>query len=194
MKEVFAKIFKKVRNEFFTIPNLLSFVRLALIPVIVYVYVWMRNNILAVLLVAISALTDIVDGFVARHFNMVTDFGKFLDPLADKLTQLSVMACLITRFHYMAIPFVVLAIKELSAFVMRFFLFKKTERVDGARWHGKLCTVLIVCTMALHMLWDGIYPAVSVACVVVCTVFMVFSATLYTSDCIREYRQSEQDI
>lgn len=191
MKELFLKIFRKIRDEFFTIPNLLSIVRLLLIPLIVYVYVWVRNNILAVVLVAISSLTDVVDGSIARHFDMITDFGKFLDPLADKLTQLSVMACLITRFHIMAIPFCVLALKEIGSLVMRLFLFKKTERVDSARWHGKLCTVLIVCTMAIHMLWDGIYPSVSLACVIVCTAFMIFSATLYTSDCIKEYKQSE---
>lgn len=191
MNEVFTKIFKKIRTEFFTIPNLLSIVRLLLIPLIVYLYVWVRNNILAVVLVALSALTDIVDGFIARRFNMITDFGKFLDPLADKLTQLSVMACLITRFHLMAIPFTVLALKEAGSLVMRFFLFKKTERVDSARWHGKLATVLIVCTMALHMIWDSIYPTVSVCAIVICTGFMIFSAALYTADCIKEYGQSE---
>ena len=73
-----------MRDELFTIPNLLSILRLLLIPVLVYLYCFKHDNIATCCLLAFSLLTDIVDGFIARHFNMITDFGKFLDPLADK--------------------------------------------------------------------------------------------------------------
>lgn len=190
MKETFSKIFKKIRDEFFTIPNMLSLVRLFLIPIIVYFYTEKRNNLIVCLLLLISSATDIVDGYIARHFNMVTDFGKFLDPLADKLTQLSVMACLVSHFSLMLLPLAVLTVKELSSFAMRFALFKKTERVDGAKWHGKLSTVLIVLMMAIHLLFDDMDRALSSVIILGVTAFMTVSAVLYAIDCVRSYRAS----
>ena len=137
MKELFRKIFKKIKDEFFTIPNMLSILRLLLIPVIVYLYCVKRNNLWTLIVVVFSTLTDIVDGFIARRFNMITDFGKFLDPVADKATQLTVFACLITRYKLMLVPFLVLLVKELGSLIFRLVVYKKTEVVEGAHWHGK---------------------------------------------------------
>ena len=90
------RFFKK--NQILTIPNLLSVVRLALIPVIVWLYSVEKNYYGAIGVIALSAATDIVDGWIARHFNMVSDFGKALDPLADKLTQAALLLCLLSKY------------------------------------------------------------------------------------------------
>lgn len=74
------------KDQILTIPNLLSIVRLCLIPLIIWLYCVKKDYTLAVIVILISGATDIVDGFIARHFNMVSDFGKILDPVADKLT------------------------------------------------------------------------------------------------------------
>ena len=82
------------KKEIFTIPNLLSFFRLILIPVYMTIYLHASkpsDYILAGSILAISCLTDMFDGKIARKFNMITTFGKFLDPLADKLTQFSLL-------------------------------------------------------------------------------------------------------
>ena len=79
------RLFKK--EQLFTIPNLLSLVRLALIPLIVWLYCVKHEYLWAVVVVVLSGVTDIVDGFIARKYHMVSDFGKILDPVADKLTQ-----------------------------------------------------------------------------------------------------------
>ena len=84
------------KKEIFTIPNLLSLFRLCLIPLIVYEYCSVQNTTLAVLFIALSALTDVLDGKIARRFNMVSDVGKVLDPIADKLTQAALIICLIS--------------------------------------------------------------------------------------------------
>lgn len=192
MKELFRKIFNKIGDEFFTIPNMLSIVRILLIPVIVYLYCFRHDNISTFAVVAFSTLTDIVDGYIARRFDMITDFGKFLDPVADKATQLTVLVCLITRFKYMVIPFVVLAIKEIFSLVLRFIAYRETEMVEGAKWHGKAATGIIVAAIGIHLLWDGITVPVSIGFVAFATVFMVFSGVLYTVDVVRMMKNYEK--
>lgn len=192
MKEVFRKIFKKMGDELWTIPNMLSILRLLLIPVIVYLYCFRHNNTWTLIVVAFSTLTDIVDGFIARHFNMITDFGKFLDPLADKATQLSVFLCLVTKFHAMAIPFVILIVKELVAFLMRLKIFKETEIVDGAKWHGKLATGVVIATIASHLIWYDMSDITSFCIIGICTAFVLLSAVLYTADNIRVLKSTHE--
>ncbi len=192
MKELFRKIFKKIGDEFFTVPNMLSILRILLIPVIVYFYVVQKDYLTTFFVVVFSTVTDIVDGFIARRFNMITDFGKFLDPVADKATQLTVLICLITKFKLMIIPFVVLALKELSSLVIRFVVYKRTEVVDGAKWHGKLTTGLVIATIAIHLLWSDIPGAVSLGVICFCTAFMVLSFVLYTIDCLKYLKKNEE--
>ncbi len=137
LKNLFTKIFGKVKEEFFTIPNILSMVRILLIPVIVYLYSFEKNYPLTFIVVAFSSLTDIVDGFIARKFNMITDFGKFIDPVADKATQIVLFACVSINFPLMLVPLAVLTVKELASLALRTYVYKKTDLVWGAKWHGK---------------------------------------------------------
>lgn len=91
----------------------------------------------------LSGLTDLADGYIARRFNMTSDLGKALDPVADKLTQAAMMLCLLTRFRLMLIPLSIIVIKELVTGVFSLVVIKKTGRVMSADWHGKLTTLLL---------------------------------------------------
>lgn len=93
------RIFRK--DQVLTIPNLLSVIRLALIPLIVWLYIGKQEYSAAVAVILISGATDIIDGFIARKFNMVSDLGKILDPVADKLTQATVILCLTVKYRWM---------------------------------------------------------------------------------------------
>ncbi len=180
MKELFRKMFNKIRDEFFTIPNMLSLLRLALIPLIIYLYCFAHNDLWTLIVVVFSTLTDIVDGFIARRFNMITDFGKFLDPFADKLTQLTVFACLITRFNLMIVPFVVLLVKEIGSFLLRLVVYKKTEIVEGAHWHGKMSTGIVILVVVLHLAFGEMPVPISNGIILFSTIFMIYSGFLYT--------------
>ena len=197
MKELFAKIFGKIKEEFFTIPNLLSFLRILLIPIIVYLYCFAKNDIAALIVVVFSSLTDIVDGFIARKYNMITDFGKFIDPVADKSTQIVVLVCLTTKYPWMWIPGVVLFVKEIGSLILRVVVFKETELVEGAKWHGKVATTLVVSAVGLHLLWGafGEMPVeLSVALTVIVTVFMLYSGVLYTIESFQMLKTNEKKI
>lgn len=180
MKELFNRISKKLGNEFLTIPNLLSILRLLLVPVIVYLYCFVKDNTWTLILVVFSTLTDVVDGFIARRYNMITDFGKFIDPVADKATQLAIFACLITRFPLMLLPFLVLLVKELGSLWLRFIVYKRTDRVEGAHWHGKASTTIVIIVVLSHLMWPDMHHAISEFLIFFSTIFMVYSGFLYT--------------
>ncbi|MBQ7106867.1 MAG: CDP-alcohol phosphatidyltransferase family protein [Clostridia bacterium] len=170
---------KLKKEEIFTIPNILSFIRLLLIPVIVVVYVLYDYYLLAAILIVISGITDIVDGKIARRYGLVSDFGKMLDPIADKCTQAAVLLCLASRFEYMILLFAIMVVKEVFMGITGLVRIKKTGCVHGADWHGKLTTVLLYATMVLHILWIDIPVIVSQILVVVCACVMILSMILY---------------
>lgn len=169
----------KLTGPILTIPNLLSFVRILLIPGIVWLYCWRRADGWAALLLLLSGLTDIADGFIARRFHMVSDFGKILDPVADKLTQGAMLLCLLSRFRYMALPLIFFGLKELFAAVTGLLGIRRTGTVRGAAWHGKLTTVSLYAMVAVHLLWAGIPPALSYLLVGLCMGIMALSFALY---------------
>ena len=181
----------KARTQVFTIPNILSMVRILLIPVIVYLYCFEKQYGAAVLILLLSGLTDVVDGFIARHFHMVSDLGKILDPIADKLTQLATLVCLATRFSLMKLLFSVLALKELTLGILGLIAVKRTGDVRGANWHGKLTTCLLYLTMALHILWTDIPTPVSVALVGARLAVMLLSFVLYFRRHVRQLAEGK---
>ena len=168
------------KKQIFTIPNILSFLRLAMIPVIIWLYCFQEAPYWALFVIFLSGVTDVVDGFIARKFNLVTDFGKALDPIADKLTQIAVLICLLTRFPLMALPLILMFIKEAVAFILRLIVFKQTQEVHSAERHGKLTTVLLNLLMGVHIVWANIPHAVSAISILTVSSVMLLSFVLYT--------------
>lgn len=170
-------MFKK--EEIFTIPNLLSLCRLLMIPVIMWLYCEKEAYGWALAVLILSGLTDILDGWIARKWNLVSDFGKVLDPIADKLTQAATLWCLLQRFSHLWLLLATLVIKETVTGVMGLCAVKKSGRVEGADWHGKVCTAMLYTVMGLHMLWPMIPTWLSVLLMVLCVTVMLFSGLLY---------------
>ena len=167
------------QKKIITIPNILSFFRLCLIPVIVWLYTVKQDHFLTLIILVLSGVTDIVDGIIARKCNMISDFGKAFDPVADKLTQMAMLYCLVSRFPYMMIPFVLLVVKEVFTGITALITIKRTNTVKGAVWHGKLTTVALYSMMAIHLLWYNIPRAVSLILVGICNGIMLMSFILY---------------
>ena len=104
---------KENLNRIITIPNLLSFFRLCLIPVMIWSYCVKEKPLLTGEILLLSGLTDLADGYIARRFHMISNLGKILDPVADKLTQAAMLICLFVRFPHMLLLIVIMAVKEL---------------------------------------------------------------------------------
>lgn len=167
------------KKDILTIPNLLSLVRLLLIPVIIWLYCIRMDYLGALIVLILSGATDVVDGIIARKCNMVSDFGKILDPIADKLTQFAVLLCLVSRFPNFLVLAVYLAVKETVTGIMGLIAIKRAGEVHSADWHGKVTTVLLYATMVLHMLWTTIPMEVSNALMILCACMMTYSLVRY---------------
>ncbi|MBE6572752.1 MAG: CDP-alcohol phosphatidyltransferase family protein [Ruminococcaceae bacterium] len=170
----------RYQNKILTIPNILSFFRLCLIPVIVWLYVGKQDYLWTLLILTLSGVTDIVDGIIARKYNMISNFGKAFDPIADKLTQMAMLFCLVSRFKYMTVPLVLLVIKEVVTGITSLVSIKRTGTVKGAVWHGKLTTVSLYSMMAIHIVWFNIPHAISLILVGVCIGIMLMSFIMYS--------------
>ena len=173
---------KDTKNEVLTIPNLLSLFRLLLIPVYAILYLKaesLKDYIISAAVLAVSAITDMVDGIIARKCNMVSRLGIMLDPFADKMTQGVIMICLSFR-HWEIIPLLILfIIKEAFMLIMGCLHLKHKKMLDGALFTGKICTtVLFVSMIALVVFRDLSHTAI-VAIVGVCAVFMLISLISY---------------
>ncbi len=166
-------------RRIFTIPNLLSLLRLCLIPVIVWLYCVKQDCILAGGALILSGVTDIVDGFIARRFHMTSDLGRILDPVADKLTQGTMLLCLLSRFPWMLFPVILMLAKEIFMGVTGVLVIRKTGVVLGAEWHGKAATFLLYGMILLHMCWSEIPLVISQASVAACALMIVTSFVLY---------------
>lgn len=152
---MFIKDWKK---EIFTIPNLLSLFRLVLIPVYAYIYLNAKDNFayfLAGAIMAVSCITDLIDGKIARRYNMVSTVGKILDPFADKMTQFTLTLCLSLKYPILRNVLVLFVVKELFQLTLGIINLRKGKMLPGALMAGKICTtVLFISLIALVLLPD----------------------------------------
>lgn len=186
---------KDYSNKIITIPNILSFIRILLIPVFVLFYVY-NNYFASFIVVAVSGITDVVDGFIARRFNMVSAFGKALDPVADKLTQIAIFICLCFSFQYICVPLTLLIVKEVTIGVLSLKVVEKTGTTYSANWYGKLSTATIYFYAIAHILWKDIPLWLSITLTVLCVATMIFAFIMYgirNSKVIKEYTSGKNE-
>lgn len=171
---------RQIRAEAFSIPNILSYFRLLLIPLFIVLYV-QEDFTEALITLATSGLSDILDGRIARKYDMVTDLGKVLDPVADKLTQCAMMLCVAMRYPAMWWLLGLHVVKETVMLIMGWYVLKRTDTVNSAIWAGKLCTGVIYAVMMLHVILPHLPQPVSVGCTIVCAGLIVLSLIVYTA-------------
>ena len=123
------------------IPNILTIIRFIFIPLIV-IALGLNEYLIALILFTLSAITDVLDGIIARKYNVVSDFGKLMDPLADKCTQLSVLLTLTIKNVIPIWIIIILILKESIMIAGASFLYGK-KLVVSSKWYGKFTTVLI---------------------------------------------------
>ncbi len=167
-----------MKDKILTIPNLMSMFRIILIPFIILTYRKEMYDV-AVVLFILSWITDIVDGQIARRCNMVSSFGKVLDPVADKLTQGLVMLALAADFPIMIPFFIVFFLVQMTMIVDGLFVIKKTGDTYSAGWQGKLATGILDAVIIIHVVWHEIGQTVSSVLILISMVMMGVSLGLY---------------
>ena len=167
------------KEQIFTIPNFMSIFRIVLLPFIIWTY-WKESYDVAVALLIVSAITDALDGVIARKFNMVSDLGKMLDPLCDKLTQAALLICLTFRYRYVWLVFALLAIKDITMSFLGAAAIRHRGAVHSAQWYGKLCTVILETVMAVLILFPRIPERYVIGLLALCCAAILFSLIMYT--------------
>ena len=170
------------KKEVFTIPNVLTVFRLVLIPVYVNIYMnatQMRDYFLAASILAVSCLTDMVDGKVARHFHMTSTLGQILDPIADKMTQFTLTLCLSVKYPVLQIVLVLFVIKEGFQCIAGLASLNKGKILPGALMAGKVCTTILFISLIILVLLPDLNPNIVNAIAAIDTVFLLISFISY---------------
>ncbi len=167
------------KEEIITIPNMISFFRIVLIPVFLWLYCEKELKFEAIAVLVISGASDILDGMIARRFNMISDFGKLLDPVADKLTQAALILSLSVRYPEIWILFFVFAAKEITMGVMGLVVLGKTDTMNSAQWFGKAATAVFEVSMAILLLFSDIGKNFADLLFLLCGFMVVFSLSKY---------------
>ena len=159
------------------IPNYLTVLRLILIPIIFYL-ILTKHYTIAFILFSTANITDILDGYIARKYNLITDWGKLMDPLADKLTQISTISALIIKH---IIPFWILAIitvKELLMITVAFTLYKKEIVTVHSKWYGKVATILFFIAIVFSLLSESF---TEISGLIIYLFYIAIAMTLFSS-------------
>ena len=184
----------KNKKVLFNIPNCLCFFRILLIPLFLYVYFvadFKNRYIVAAFVLVISGISDFLDGFIARKFNMVSDFGKFIDPVADKLTQFVLAITLLFSYPLAWILLIIIILKDLMLAIVGLYLYDYGLKITGASWWGKIATayfyIIVIVLIGLHI------PNTVISFVLIITgsVLMLLSFILYAKEL--RYMVKEKD-
>lgn len=187
-------IFKDLKKDVFTIPNILSFIRLLLVPVYVYIYLSATENVhyvIAGAIMIVSCLTDMIDGMIARKFNMHSVLGQVLDPLADKVTQFALIVCLVVRYPILWIMIGLFVVKELYQFIAMLVAAKKGKMLTGALYSGKICTTILFISLIAMIVFPNI-PENYVNIIVI--VNIVFLAIAFIDYILIYFRKTDKII
>ncbi|HHV30039.1 CDP-alcohol phosphatidyltransferase family protein [Acetivibrio mesophilus] len=168
------------------IPNILTAIRFVFVPFFAY-YLYNEQYTVAVVLFLLAGITDVLDGLIARKFNMITSWGKLADPLADKMMQLTALTIL-TMQEIIPLPVLIIVVaKESFMVVGSILIYKKVNFVVQADWYGKFATVVfflaIVLTIAIRSgrfinPYTDVVVNIAVIIAVVSTLFAFFMYTI----------------
>ena len=173
---------KNWKKEILTIPNLLSLFRLVLIPVYVLIYLNAKeatDYYLAAGILAVSCLTDMIDGQIARHFHMISSFGKILDPLADKATQFTLIICLAVKYSVLWYLVILFVIKESFQLIAGGINLRKGIMLKGALISGKICTTVLFLSLIIMVMIPDLGVNIINIIVIINAVFMMIAFINY---------------
>lgn len=183
---------RDLKKDICTIPNLLSLFRLILIPVYIYIYLNAtepHHYAIAAGILAVSCLTDMLDGKIARKFNMISTVGKVLDPIADKFTQLALIVCLCITYPALKALLGLFVVKESFQLIAGIVNLKKGKMLDGALYSGKISTTVLFVSLIIMVMFPDLNQTATWIITGVCAVFMFIAFVDY----IRAYFGKDRD-
>jgi cardiolipin synthase len=157
------------------LPNILTGIRFILIPIFGY-YLYREQYTTAVVLFLLGGITDVLDGYIARKYNLITSWGKLADPLADKLMQITALILLTIQHKIPVLILVIITTKELLMGLGSILIYRNKKYVVSANWYGKMATVIFYFAVAAIIIFDlnSLYNNIFIGIAVLCTLFAFF--------------------
>ncbi len=180
-------------EQIFTIPNILTLYRLLLAPIL-YLSISEGMRDVTLLVFILSGVSDLLDGFFARHMGQVSDLGKILDPVADKLTYFFILLGLSEAVSYMRFLLIFLIIKESLCSITSLLSIRQGTQIHGARLHGKITSSILFATVLFHLLFVTLAEQVGPFLVGLCLVSLAISCALYVREHIRAFRRARRSL
>ncbi|MDD2979430.1 MAG: GDSL-type esterase/lipase family protein [Hespellia sp.] len=190
---------EKRSTKIVTIPNILSLFRFVLAFLFAWVYLHAttpREYYIAAIIIVVSAITDVVDGKIARRFHMISELGKILDPVADKFTQGILALCLMKNYRLMIALVIVFLVKEAYMTIRGIIVLRESGRNDGAKWYGKLNTVVLYLVMFALLVYPEMPQNIANVLILFCVAVMFFSWFKYAKmyhQILKEARNGKEE-
>jgi len=184
---------KENQNRVITVPNILSALRILLIPVFLWLYCVEKSHVEAGIVIAAAGASDIADGVIARRFLQQSNLGRVLDPAADKLTQAAMCFAMVYRYPFMVWLLVFFGVKELAIAFLGWVYMKKTGVVNDSRWYGKASSIVQYAVMLALILNPDISNYSAYVLISLCMGTHVLSLLLYIIFYIRSLRNPSRE-
>ncbi len=143
------------------LPNKLTLLRVILIPFFALFLLWQFtdfNILIALIIFAAASITDLFDGKIARKYNLITDFGKFLDPLADKALVMAALVIFVELGWCSSVPVIIILFREFAVSALRLVVKSGDGTVVAAGWFGKIKTAFTMAALVIILLLKGLEP------------------------------------
>ena len=183
-------------SDLVTVPNILTYLRFLLVAPFIFFFL-NKNYIAAALCIGFSGLSDCLDGFLARKLDQVTSLGKILDPIADKVTLVSVTVCMVIYMPSLLPIMLVMIGKEFLMLLGGLILLIMKITPPPARWYGKVATVIFylsVCTIIfLKAAFNITNDMLITVTFIVTAAFMVFALVMYAALIVKQIKAEKQE-
>ena len=180
---------KKIYKTIFTLPNLLTLYRLMLAPLLSLSLLQDRRDV-CLLVFLLSGMSDLLDGFLARTLGQVSNLGKVIDPVADKLTYFFILLGLCQSTPAMNVLLIFLIIKESICSITSLFSIRICEHIHGARWHGKISALVLYLTVFCALIPSHPSSLILPVLLPISLALMTLSCTLYVIEHVRAIRHA----
>ncbi len=166
-----------------TIPNILSLFRIFLIPLFLIVYLTQDNQpyfMISALILLVSGITDVLDGYIARKYKMTSELGKILDPLADKMTQIAILAALVIKHPQLLWVVAIYLAKELTMLIGGLIILRKNIPMASSKWFGKIGTLLFYVATFVVIAFPNLLSENAIFMLIgAVTLYMLFTLAMY---------------
>lgn len=185
----------KDRSKLFNIPNCLCYFRILLIPVFLFAYFgadFDYHFVVAAFILVVSGISDFLDGFIARKYNMVTDFGKLIDPIADKLTQFTIAVTLLFTYPIAWVLVIIIVLKDGMLAIIGLYLYDYGLKIQGASWWGKIATACFYIVVIVLIGWHIPDTTISTVMLLSSSALMFLSFILYGQELRKMIKEKER--